>query len=706
MRKHKTFVHKAKASDRLKVTFNAAEHAEGVLPTCAFCHHKFDHWDGLKHHIELDRCTKSLWTQARRPSNGLSDEGKEARGNAQQAVSQADKPGQSHDTGQEAPNCTKEPPVRDAPGIIALLQDKDWTSIPDSPYAEKLRQHCCICSRWIVDPTALKRHLKQAHKATWAIVHSELDKQCENFKSHLIRDGICPCCQRTSYSRHFKQCNVIFQSAVIGVLHQHGGTGERSVDVRPSAAGTGSPGQPAQPSGCGGLSEEQPDTSQEGQNKERPAADQTSHVGRHASRNSQPTGCASTVEGLRGVEQEERQGRKGGGIAHCHPAGLPNGGKDKAQAPGSKPTGHGRGKKAGVVGRAGETPVHALEPRQQKTGTIHAAAASPDRRRGQHPPGTPRSGEAGPDHPLLCLPSPAHGAASRGQSSVYHRGSTEIGRSQPLPCPDGTDSGEQCLDARGSTAQSTGPAAVRLGSGVAEADGEIRSRRQALPSSFDLRLQRLINRSNTCYINSSIFAIMCQDLERNRGRALPLAWRQQLGQASWYPPSLLRFHLLTWRDMHRQHDAAEFLQFLLPKLSWVPCRHEWSARLEVNGACRRESGNPQEYILGLTPPDGLQSSVIQDTVDAWHRQLHTHALHSAPDCIFLQLLPRFREHDGVLVKHRIPLDLHPPTLHLPVFRNPDSLVCDWTEYHIHAAIASRRGDHQRPLSYHACPIPG
>ena len=154
---------------------------------------------------------------------------------------------------------------------------------------------------------------------------------------------------------------------------------------------------------------------------------------------------------------------------------------------------------------------------------------------------------------------------------------------------------------------------------------------------------------------------------------------------SWYPPSLLRFHLLTWRDMHRQHDAAEFLQFILPKLSWVPSRHEWSARLEVDGACRRESGNPQEHVLGLTPPDGLQSSNIQDTIEAWHRQVHTHALHSAPECIFLQL-PRFREHNGVIVKRRIPLDLYPPTLHLPVFRHPDSLACDWTEYHIHAAI--------------------
>ena len=285
MRKHKTFVHKT--SDRLKVTFNAAEHAEGVLPTCAFCHHKFDHWDGLKHHIELDRCTQSPWMQARRPGNGPSGGGKEARGHAQQAESPVDKPSHSHDAGQEAPNSTKEPPVREAPGIIALLQDKDWTSIPDSPYAEKLRQHCCICSRWIVDPTALKRHLKQAHKAIWATVHSELEKQCEHFKSHLIRDGICPYCQRTSYSRHFKQCNVIFQSAVIGILHQHGGAGERSDDVRPSAAGTGSPEQPAQPSGCGRLCEERPDTGQEGQNKERPAANQTSHAGRHASRNSQ-----------------------------------------------------------------------------------------------------------------------------------------------------------------------------------------------------------------------------------------------------------------------------------------------------------------------------------------------------------------------------------------------------------------------------------
>ena len=49
--------------------------------------------------------------------------------------------------------------------------------------------------------------------------------------------------------------------------------------------------------GCGGLSTEQPNPSQESQNEERPEADQTGHVGRHTSRDGQPADRASIAAG-------------------------------------------------------------------------------------------------------------------------------------------------------------------------------------------------------------------------------------------------------------------------------------------------------------------------------------------------------------------------------------------------------------------------
>ena len=60
--------------------------------------------------------------------------------------------------------------------------------------------------------------MKQAHKEVWARVAFKLETKCEFFKSYLTRDGFCLYCNRTSYSRRSKQCNVTFQSAVVGII--------------------------------------------------------------------------------------------------------------------------------------------------------------------------------------------------------------------------------------------------------------------------------------------------------------------------------------------------------------------------------------------------------------------------------------------------------------------------------------------------------
>ena len=53
----------------------------------------------------------------------------------------------------------------------------------------------------------------------WDFVAPELEAKCAEVKHQLTRDGTCPWCERTSYSRHYHQCNVIFQSALLGLLH-------------------------------------------------------------------------------------------------------------------------------------------------------------------------------------------------------------------------------------------------------------------------------------------------------------------------------------------------------------------------------------------------------------------------------------------------------------------------------------------------------
>ena len=89
----------------------------------------------------------------------------------------------------------------------------------------------------------------------------------------------------------------------------------------------------------------------------------------------------------------------------------------------------------------------------------------------------------------------------------------------------------------------------------------------------------------------------------------------------------------------------------------------------------------------LNPAEGLQTSSLADAVQAWHSQAGVigQALGLAPRDLVVQL-PRFREADVGIVKHRIPLCLGPGLLRLPVFRGPNDASCYWITYTIRAAL--------------------
>ena len=231
MRKRKTRVRGI--NDRQTIEFDPAAHAIQGLPQCRFCEHKFDTWSALKTHITEDRCTQTPWMKAR--LQAMSG----AAVSAPTAALLQEESGPS-----ELPEAVSPPqtyPILANPEVKSLLLQRGWKSLITSEHQEHLRQHCVVCARWIVDPTALKRHVKQAHKDLWSQVEKQLDNLCAELKGDLIRDGVCQFCDRTSYSRHFKQCNVIFQSAIAGLilLPKDDGGGNADGDVSTSHAGVG-----------------------------------------------------------------------------------------------------------------------------------------------------------------------------------------------------------------------------------------------------------------------------------------------------------------------------------------------------------------------------------------------------------------------------------------------------------------------------------
>ena len=175
------------------VAFDPARHAIGNLPQCAFCHHKFDTWHALKQHIQRLNCPILM---------------------QQVGLTGAVAPGASLEV---RPSVAGRQPGHEDPDIQTCVEKNGWTALLDSPHAQHFRQHCSLCNRWIKDPTALKRHLKQTHGDLWDSVAPALEAKCAEVKQQLTRDGTCPWCERTSYSRHYHQCNVIFQSALLGL---------------------------------------------------------------------------------------------------------------------------------------------------------------------------------------------------------------------------------------------------------------------------------------------------------------------------------------------------------------------------------------------------------------------------------------------------------------------------------------------------------
>ena len=152
------------------------------------------------------------------------------------------------------------------------------------------------------------------------------------------------------------------------------------------------------------------------------------------------------------------------------------------------------------------------------------------------------------------------------------------------------------------------------------------------------------------------------------------------------PLETLSFLLLGWRDINVQHDGAEFLLHILPRVSWLDTRTGWETRTVQDGQVHRQV-NSNMPILMLNPAEGLISSNIADAVQTWHLQagVIVQALVHAPHDLVIHL-PRFREAEAGIVKHRIPLSLGPGLIKLPVFTGPNNTECSWFTYTIRAAL--------------------
>ena len=708
MRKHKTRVHKV--DDRRKIGFDPAEHAIEGLPQCRFCRHKFDTWHALRAHITQDRCTQTPWMQARYPVIVQQSEGLATASLPQHTGHPGNPTVAEPEQPAEPPPEQKYPILRNA-RVKTQLATQGWRFLLTSEHQQHLRQHCVICARWIVDPTALKRHLKQAHKEVWNQVASELQSQCATVKDDLIRDGVCPYCDRTSYSRHFHQCNVIFQSAIVHLYHRssHDGSRDSHLDVPAPSSRASVSG----PEGANNASPTRQGPQEAPQDAERQPPKPSKQRGRSTADNlpsngdgAAARGCAqpgkvkhqhdlfpsttrpglsfaAALQGEPRMAEESQRGSGRRGSPHHHPECPHPGNSGKTDDARGQPTGSGKRQASRPPHKRQQDAVSEVECCRQEIGSGRHDPPADAGGGSQHAHGDKGAHPAGHSDAVPRIKAtPAGTTRSRSRcvhpgASTSQRGSRSHAQQTQVPV--------QSLSLGPSlrAAQRTNPAAPRLGGGAAESNEQ-----RIRPGSVAENILRchLENRGNTCYLNAnaSIISICWQLKMANCEEALPSAWKHQLSTHKWNPRHFFRLHLMAWRQPEAQHDVAEFLTYMLPKFNWFPTFLSWSARLWVDHQiqCEAHSG---VNVLQLSAPDGLISSCLQDTVRAWHQQHQLHALDSAPRVLVLQL-PRFRQNSqGQYVKHGIPVNLHNP-INIPVFRNAQTIDCEWRSYIVCAAL--------------------
>ena len=206
---------------------------------------------------------------------------------------------------------------------------------------------------------------------------------------------------------------------------------------------------------------------------------------------------------------------------------------------------------------------------------------------------------------------------------------------------------------------------------------------------------RLQNKSNTCYINSSILLwlwayALTTDLADTAGFAATalravLSSKGMLDLLEFLP---WRRFLQGWRNVRHQHDVQEWHVHLFSQAMPPSMWGSWQAKLLSQDL--RDSANTYTPIL-VTPPAHLQECSLQTVVDQWSSQEAIHAL-AAPPRILSFCLTRFGFNDAGAFKVEMPVSLQPFTVTIPCFVNEHSLETRSCQYTIIGAISHYGND--------------
>ena len=310
-------------------------------------------------------------------------------------------------------------------------------------------------------------------------------------------------------------------------------------------------------------------------------------------------------------------------------------------------------------------PIHGCPDGQQGQGPSTSSTSDPRAIHTLHDPQVPReSGYQGIIGQSLSVPIGGFGTHGRIPQSMAHLGNT-------LQLLGATDH-------RDSTPQRHAPTFTG-------------SRASAAIDQQLVRL-RLLNSSNTCYINATVFAwlhavqrLSCNDRQAYGSKIQ--AWRDvSMSRRPVHVHTLASWRsiLAGWRDLRRQQDASEFLEHWVAVGRPQAVSGTWEARVENQQLIEIRHHSSTDVALSLDLQQSRDSQNLQHLILSWHTQNLGIQTLKNPPLILMIRLSRFQMLSNGTSKVTAPVIIE-PGVNVPVF-DDDTLHCTNVPYDVISVI--------------------
>ncbi|CAE7475477.1 Pol [Symbiodinium sp. CCMP2592] len=201
------------------------------------------------------------------------------------------------------------------------------------------------------------------------------------------------------------------------------------------------------------------------------------------------------------------------------------------------------------------------------------------------------------------------------------------------------------------------------------------------------------NPSNLCYLHSTIYALLWTILQARLHDAYISPPPQALTMLC--PPitdspncPIQVLHsvpwlmlLQAWPSVNRQHDAAELIQYLLPRFSHSGFNGGWEARNFAPGGIATLDTGPTQAPIAIVLPAG-PSLELQAAIDGWSAQVTARYALLTPSPMLCIQLQRFTNAEGVMRRDTRPLAMASTTVRMPLFAGLHTMQVRYVHYQV------------------------